>query len=95
MLEGSRVMVRTPLASVRYEGKNHILYADDQMRLRDYVDGKTIDVVQRVYGDAGINAMVYRNKIILFYKMIEPEGAIGTASFTEGKWKEEGVFIKP
>lgn len=88
-------MVRTPLASARYEGKNHILYADDQMRLRDYVDGKTIDVVQRVYGDAGINAMVYRNKIILFYKMIEPEGAIGTASFTEGKWKEEGVFIKP
>ncbi|KNG85437.1 hypothetical protein ANOM_007923 [Aspergillus nomiae NRRL 13137] len=95
VLEGSRVMVRTPLASVHFEGKNHILYADDQMRLRDYVDGKTIDVVRRVYEDAGINAMVYRNKIILFYKMVEPEGAIGTAFFTEGRWKEEGVFIKP
>ncbi|KAE8386961.1 protein kinase ssp1 [Aspergillus alliaceus] len=94
VLEGKGVMVRTPLAAVNYDGKNHILYADDQMRLRDFVDGNTIDVARRVYGDAGINAMVYRNQIILFYKLVEPEGAIGKATFTEGKWKEEGVFIK-
>ncbi|KAE8349897.1 hypothetical protein BDV28DRAFT_163314 [Aspergillus coremiiformis] len=95
ILEGKHVMVRTPLAAVHHDGKNHILYGDDQRRLRDFVDGKSIDVARRVYGDAGINAMVYRDRIILFYKLVDPEGAIGTAMYSEGKWKEEGVFIKP
>ncbi|KAF7594367.1 protein kinase ssp1 [Aspergillus hancockii] len=94
VIDGKRVMVRSPLASVNFDGKNHLLYADDQLRLRDLCEGKNLDVAPRVYAGAGINALVYKREIILFYKLIHPEGAIGTAKFTEGKWKEEGVFIK-
>ncbi|KAE8148087.1 hypothetical protein BDV25DRAFT_131539 [Aspergillus avenaceus] len=94
VVEGRKVMVNTPLAAVNKDGMNHLIYADNQMKIMDMVEGKTIQVASRIYGNAGINAIPYKDRVVLFYKLIDPVGAIGTASYRDGKWKEEGPFIK-
>lgn len=88
-IKAEDVQASTPIAAASNpsgNGKQHVIIADKAKKIQDYVDGKKVEVAP-YYPGTGLGAVPQGDKVILFYKSLNPVGAIVSAHYDGSSWK--------
>ena len=93
LIPASEVGNSTPLASLN-NGKKHVFYADRSSppKIKDCIDGNTVDVAP-FYPGTHLTAVSINGKVTLFYKSLNPVGAIATKIYDGSSWKDGDIVV--
>ncbi|KAE8396362.1 hypothetical protein BDV23DRAFT_168176 [Aspergillus alliaceus] len=93
LIQASNVQISTPLATVN-AGKKHVFYVDKSSpsKIKDRVDGKDVEVAN-FYPGTRLAALSVDNKVTLFYKILNPAGAIATKVYTGSSWADGSTVV--
>ncbi|KAJ1711539.1 hypothetical protein AFGD_008259 [Aspergillus flavus] len=93
LVPASEVENSTPLATVN-NGKKHVFYADRSSppNIKDYLDGKSVQVAP-FYPGTYFTAVSVNGKVTLFYKKLNPAGAIAATIYDGSSWKDGGIVV--
>lgn len=93
LIPASEVENSTPLATVN-NGKKHVFYADRSSppNIKDYLDGKSVQVAP-FYPGTHFTAVSVNGKVTLFYKKLNPAGAIAATIYDGSSWKDGGIVV--
>ncbi|KAE8154834.1 hypothetical protein BDV25DRAFT_82766 [Aspergillus avenaceus] len=93
LVPASNVQISTPLATVNADNK-HVFYVDKSSpsKIQDRVDGKDIEVAN-YYPGTHLDALVVDNKVTLFYKSLNPAGAIATKVYDGSSWADGATVV--
>ncbi|KAF7596818.1 protein kinase ssp1 [Aspergillus hancockii] len=94
LVPSSEVQISTPLATVNAD-KKHLIYVDKSSpaKIKDYVEGKSVDVAN-FYPGTRLAALSVNGKLTVFYKILNPAGAIATKVYDGSSWKD-GTTVVP
>ncbi|KAE8139373.1 hypothetical protein BDV38DRAFT_291441 [Aspergillus pseudotamarii] len=93
LIPASEVGNSTPLAALN-NGKKHVFYADRSSppKIKDRIDGNTVDVAP-FYPGTHLTAVSVNGKVTLFYKSLNPVGAIAAKIYDGSSWKDGGIVV--
>ena len=93
LVPASEVGNSTPLAAVN-DGKKHVFFADKSSpsKIKHRVDDKTVEVAP-FYPGTRFSALVVNGKVTLFYKKLNPVGAIAAQVYDGSSWKDGGIVV--
>lgn len=97
MIDHDKIAVNTPISVFYQENKRHVLCVNnaDPMIIQDYIFGNSEPVsVEKFYPGSNFTTVILEDQPTLFYKSLNPVGAIATKVFKEGKWKDRSVIIE-
>jgi hypothetical protein len=94
LIPTSDVEISTPLATVDADEK-HLIYVDKSSppKIKDLVGGKTVDVAD-FYPGTRLAALSVNGEVTVFYKLLNPAGAIATKLYDGSSWKN-GTTVVP
>ncbi|KAE8352508.1 hypothetical protein BDV28DRAFT_157833 [Aspergillus coremiiformis] len=94
LIPASEVQISTPLAALN-DKKKHVFYADKSSppKIMDCVDGETMEVAS-FYPGTYLTALSVNGQVTLFYKVLNPAGAIATMIYDGSSWKN-GTTVVP
>ncbi|KNG88219.1 hypothetical protein ANOM_004597 [Aspergillus nomiae NRRL 13137] len=93
LVPASEVGNSTPLATVN-DGKKHVFFADKSSpsKIKHRVDDRTVEVAP-FYPGTRFSALVVNGKVTLFYKKLNPVGAIAAQVYDGSSWKDGGIVV--
>ncbi|KAE8154064.1 hypothetical protein BDV25DRAFT_167773 [Aspergillus avenaceus] len=93
LIPTSDVQISTPLATVN-AGKKHVFYVDRSSppMIKDLMDGDTMDVAS-FYPGTRLSALSSNGQVTLFYKLLNPVGAIASRVFDGSTWRDGPIVV--
>ncbi|KAE8381728.1 hypothetical protein BDV26DRAFT_64350 [Aspergillus bertholletiae] len=93
LIPASEVQISTPLAAVN-NGKKHLFFADKSSppKIKGHIGGSTVEVAP-FYPGTHLSAISTDGKVTLFYKSLNPVGAIASKIYDGSSWKDGGIVV--
>ncbi|KAE8315972.1 hypothetical protein BDV41DRAFT_574352 [Aspergillus transmontanensis] len=93
LIPASEVENSSPLATVN-NGKKHVFYASRSSphKIKDNIDGNSVEVAP-FYPGTYLTAVSVNGKVTLFYKSLNPVGAIAAKIYDGSSWKDGGIVV--
>ncbi|PIG84419.1 hypothetical protein AARAC_002331 [Aspergillus arachidicola] len=93
LIPASEVENSSPLATVN-NGKKHVFYASrsSPRKIKDNIDGNSVEVAP-FYPGTYLTAVSVNGKVTLFYKSLNPVGAIAAKVYDGSSWKDGGIVV--